>query len=403
MADDEDVSSSQEIDFCTLGMFILDEIHYQPPQPSVYNILGGSGTYATLGARIFSPAPEDSRKVSWIVDVGSDFPEEIVTQLKSWQTSCLFRRDPSRLTTRGWNSFDENEDRAFSYMTPKLRLEPKDLTIPLLSSKAYHLNCSPTRCISIVAHIMSMRRQLYLPKPLFIWEPVPDLCVPSELLNLTNALPYIDVCSPNHSELASLMGDSGIDAETGDVDTAAVERACEQLLESMPLNQTFALVIRAGAKGCYVAKNGGVLKRPKKKKRGHHGRGGLTPDMDMFSLFEGLMNDEGAYDFERRDEEEIDPGIEKWIPAYHTSQEKVVDPTGGGNGFLGGMTVALARGKGLEDAALWGSVAASFAIEQVGVPELGVDEEGMETWNGAQAGERVEELRKRMLAGETNT
>ena len=189
------------------------------------------------------------------------------------------------------------------------------------------------------------------------------------------------------------MGDSdlGLDPETGEVDTLAVERACEQLLGSMPL-QSFALVIRCGAKGCYIAKNGGRSRRPsivKRKRPRNHARGGLTLDMDMEALFAGLMDGEGSFE---RDPVPVDPGIERWLPAVHSDAEKVVDPTGGGNGFLGGLAVALARGKAVEEAAAWGSVAASFAIEQVGMPLLGTDEKGKETWNGVRVEERLREF-----------
>lgn len=251
-------------------------------------------------------------------------------------------------------------------------------------------------------------------KPLFIWEPVPDLCLPTELLNCTNALPYIDICSPNANELAGFLGDSEIDPATGLISTAFIERACEQLLGSMPL-QSFALVVRCGAQGCYVAKNGGRSRRPsaarrkKSKRPANRPRGGLTLDMDMFSLFaDCTTEDDGSFSFER-EEVEMDPGIEKWLPAYFTSVDAekgaVVDPTGGGNGFLGGMSVALARGKGVVEAAAWGNVAASFMIEQVGVParrtEVDVkDASGekakeRELWNGESVEERLEKFRAR--------
>ena len=145
----------------------------------------------------------------------------------------------------------------------------------------------------------------------------------------------------------------------------------------------------------------------KKKKVGSDARnfhGGLQPDTDMMSLFAGLMQDMEDRDnvdeddpFGREVKEiDVDPGIERWLPAYHTDAEKVVDPTGGGNTFLGGLAVALARGKSIEEACAWGSVAASFAIEQVGVPELGKDEEGRETWNGERAEERLKEYVERV-------
>ncbi|KAH7313152.1 pfkB family carbohydrate kinase-like protein [Rhexocercosporidium sp. MPI-PUGE-AT-0058] len=428
MEGEDRIAPDQEIDFCTLGMFIIDEIHYLPPTPPVFNILGGAGSFSALGARLFSPPPL-SRTVSWIVDKGSDFPPSLTTQITSWQTSCLIREDANRLTTRGWNGYDTSQNRAFKYTTPKLRLTTDSLTPTLLLSKSFHLICSPTRCIELVTAILRARKALNksIEKPLFIWEPVPDLCLPTELLNCTNCLPYIDILSPNAHELAGFMGDLGseIDPITNEVSKPWVERACEQLLGSMPL-QSYALVIRCGAQGCYIAKNGGRSRRPskslKRRRPANHARGGLTLDMDMSTLFLGLLDDEGS--LIREEEVPIDPGIERWLPAYFqdtppstTSMSgesdgesligKVVDPTGGGNGFLGGLAVALARGRGVVEASCWGSVAASFMIEQVGMPILSSappsslgegegEESSKELWNNVSVEERLEAYLKRV-------
>jgi hypothetical protein len=132
----------------------------------------------------------------------------------------------------------------------------------------------------------------------------------------------------------------------------------------------------------------------KKRKKKEYVRGGLQPDTDMFSLFAGLLqDDEGVV---AREEIEVDPGIETWLPPYHTDAVKVADPTGGGNTFLGGLAAALARGKSVEEACAWGSVAASFAIEQVGVPVLGTDAEGEETWNCVRVDDRLKEFKERI-------
>lgn len=370
------------------------------------DILGGAGTYSALGARLFSPPPQ-SNSVGWIIDKGSDFPAALEDLISTWETSVLIRPTPERLTTRGWNGYDEHQNRAFRYMTPKKRLTAEDLTPELLTSRSFHLICSPTRCRELVTEIRARRSGLSntdggsLPKPIFIWEPVPDLCTPDELLNCTNVLPLIDIISPNHSELAGFMGDSGLDPETGEISTKAIERACEQLLGSMPL-QSFAIVVRAGEKGCYLARNGGRKRKvrpaaPQRKKPSALLHGGLQPDTDMEALFAGLLQDpEGTI---AREEIEVDPGVERWLPAYHTGDgaaDRVVDPTGGGNTFLGALAVALARGKNLEEAAAWGSVAASFAIEQVGVPVLAQDEDGRETWNGVVVDDRFEEFKTRL-------
>jgi hypothetical protein len=183
----------------------------------------------------------------------------------------------------------------------------------------------------------------------------------------------------------------------------------------MPL-QSYTLVVRAGPKGCFVARNGGRKKKvvanggggggggggeTKPKKKRDHVRGGLRPDTDMEALFAGLMQDgEGRV---AREELEIDPGLWRWVPAYYGEgyaggggEEKVVDPTGGGNTFLGGLAVALAREQSIEEACAWGHVAASFAIEQIGFPVLSIDAEGRETWNGVRVEERLREFQERL-------
>ncbi|KAG6028070.1 hypothetical protein E4U41_000779 [Claviceps citrina] len=395
-------AGNSNVDFVTLGMVIIDEIEFEPPTPPVYNILGGAGTYAALGARLFSPPPL-SRSIGWIVDKGSDFPNDISETIDRWSTAAVIREDHDRLTTRGWNGYTGPADRRlFQYQTPKRRLMADDLTKDLLFSKSFHLICSATRCQELITEIIA-RREAAMPwngthiKPLFVWEPVPGLCVPDELLNCTNALRFVDICSPNHSELAGFMGDDGLDPETGLVSTRSVERACEQLLASMPL-QTYALVVRVGEKGCYIAKNGGRKRRDKSGSpatcRKAYTHGVLQPDTDMEPLLAGLLQDEnGAV---ARQEIEVDPGIERWFPAYHQDKLKVVDPTGGGNAFLGGLSVALARGEKLEDAVAWGSVAASFAIEQVGMPHLQTDHDGIETWNGEQVSERLNDFSRKV-------
>ncbi|KAG5951992.1 hypothetical protein E4U53_001842 [Claviceps sorghi] len=230
-------------------------------------------------------------------------------------------------------------------------------------------------------------------KPLFIWEPVPDLCVPDELSNCLNALQLVDICSPNHAELAGFMGDDGLDPETGEVSARSVERACDKLLTSMPLH-SYALVVRAGEKGCYVARNGGRKRRDKlgnpTENRKAYIHGGPQTETDMEALCAGFAQDnDGAT---AREETEIDPGIGTWVPAYHQDKLKVVDVTGGGNAFLGGLSVGLARGKRLEDAVAWGSIAASFAIEQVGMPHLQIDADGVETWNGEEVSKRLDKF-----------
>jgi hypothetical protein len=97
-----------------------DEIEFPPPKPAVKDILGGAGTYSAIGARIFSPPPW-SQSVGWIVDCGSDFPLELRETIAQWDTGCLMRETPHRLTTRGWNGYGENDFRGTAqHIKPQL-------------------------------------------------------------------------------------------------------------------------------------------------------------------------------------------------------------------------------------------------------------------------------------------
>jgi hypothetical protein len=124
----------EDIDFCTLGMFIigmtvlkvcyefshqtrqrplslyLDEIEFEAPRPPVKDIIGGAGSYAVIGARLVAGC-EASRRVGWIVDAGSDFPPSIRETISAWDTFCVMRETPERLTTRGWNGYGAGEQR----------------------------------------------------------------------------------------------------------------------------------------------------------------------------------------------------------------------------------------------------------------------------------------------------
>ncbi|EAT87060.1 hypothetical protein HBI56_140060 [Parastagonospora nodorum] len=339
------------IDFCTLGMFIIDEIEFPPPKPPVKDIVGGAGAYSALGARLFSPPPK-SKSVGWIVDCGSDFPPELRDFIAKWQTGVVMRETPDRLTTRGWNGYGANEHRAFKYMTPKLRLDHESLAnTPLIWSKSFHLICSPLRCIDLVENILRLRNEASdaasTPRPLFIWEPVPDLCIPEEYENCLRALKHVDVVSPNHGELGGFFGENT--NGTDNVIFPKIEQLCDQWMQSeIGLDGKGGIVVRCGKDGCLVVRH----------------------------------------------------GVRNWMPAYHQSAEKVIDPTGGGNGFLGGLAVGLVRAgdapgiENLEEAAAWGSISASFAIEQVGMPILASDGQG-ETWNGVKVEDRLAEYKNR--------
>jgi sugar/nucleoside kinase (ribokinase family) len=223
----------------------------------------------------------------------------------------------------------------------------------LLASKSFHLICAPKRAIELVQGIKSRRFQFdqTLGEPLFIWEPIPDLCVPAELQNTIKALEHVHVISPNHAELSNLFSVDGI-TQSGQVEHQTIESCTATLLSAVSSERgsSVSVVVRCGKDGCHVSSAGKSV----------------------------------------------------WLPAFHhLTPDKVIDPTGGGNGFLGGLAVGLVRTSDVFEASKWGNVAASFMIEQVGVPVLQSKGDG-EEWNGVVVEERMEEYKKQCTKGESD-
>lgn len=216
-------------------------------------------------------------------------------------------------------------------MTPKLRLDADDLSPQLLFSKTFHLECNPTRAISIVNNISLRRRQSGInDKPLFLWEPDPGVCSPENWKDCLEAMKVVDVISPNVNEAAGFLGRT-IDEE---LPFAELKEQVEILANEY---QSRAAVFRCGKYGCYVATK----------------------------------------------------TVTKWLPAYHQAGEKVIDPTGGGNAFCGGFCAGWVQSGGdFITASTYGNIAASFVIEQFGLPALEYTN-GVEKWNGDTIEERT--------------
>ncbi|KAI5120918.1 hypothetical protein M0805_002898 [Coniferiporia weirii] len=327
--------------FVTLGMFIIDEFEYLDDEgnetgKTLDAQIGGGGTYATLGARIWLP----QNKVGMIVDRGKDFPPEIQSSLLAFGDDMwLFRDDPQRTTTRAVNIY-RGDNRGFKYLTPRQRLTPVDLQGTLLDRPAnLHFICSPSRAHAIMSEVDAVLDW----KPVTIYEPIPDRCIPEELPALVGVLPCIDILSPNSEEALSLLSLPQLATRE------AIEGACSRFLE---------LGVGPGGKGHVVIRSGSL----------------------------------GAY-VASRDR----PG--KWIGAFWTEADggKIVDVTGAGNSFLGGLSAGLSLTQGdVFEAVFYASVSASFTIEQLGLPKMTKNPtDGAEEWNGDDPYRRLKELQAR--------
>lgn len=90
------------------------------------------------------------------------------------------------------------------------------------------------------------------------------------------------------------------------------------------------------------------------------------------------------------------PERHKWLPAFYASDSKILDANGAGKTFLGALTFAMsACGHDVVEASALASVAASFSLQQIGLPNLGSESENEDTWNGDTFARRCETYRAR--------
>ncbi|KAJ3867866.1 Ribokinase-like protein [Lentinula novae-zelandiae] len=323
--------------FVTLGMFIIDEFSYTDSEgkftkSSTFEI-GGGGTYAAIGTRIWLP-PE---QVGMIVDKGYDFPSEIENKLKAYGDQMwLFRPQNEARTTRAMNIY-RGDHRGFEYLTPRIRITPRDLTNTALDRpRMLHFICSPLRASTIISEAEEEGWN-----PLTIYEPIPDRCVPKELPALIRVLPSIDILSPNAEEALSLLSIPIMRP----ISKPLIEEAANRFIQ---LGVKDAVIIRSGELGAYVLrrKTGG-----------------------------------------------------KWVDAFWTETDasKIVDVTGAGNSFLGGLSAGLQIANGdVYEAVFYATVSASFVIEQSGLPAItSSGDRALTQWNNDSPRRRLEALKSR--------
>ncbi|KAJ7781450.1 Ribokinase-like protein [Mycena metata] len=344
--------------FVTLGMFIIDEFSIITATGTSRTLapqIGGGGTYAAIGARIWLPPSQ----IGMIIDRGSDFPPSFESKLAEFGSEMWTYRNQPGGTTRALNTY-QGDQRSFDYITPRIRITPQDLQgTRLENAKTLHFICSPSRA----SVIMSQAREILDWNPIVIYEPIPDRCVPEELGPLVKVLPQIDILrcanfrfyqiifaqisrSPNAEEALSLL------SLPLPPTLELIEEAARRFLEfGVGVDRQGCVIIRSGAMGaCVAMKNQPV----------------------------------------------------RWVPAFWTrkDQAKIVDVTGAGNSFLGGLAAGLLlEGGDIYKATFHASVSASFVIEQEGLPTMSNVNESTQ-WNGDTPQRRLVDLKKRQVEPE---
>ena len=355
------VEAKDDVSVVTFGMLTLDDIVFekvdgQANKNDKTGVLGGAGTYAVIGARMMA-GPRDANTISWVVHVGNDFPASVKDEIDSWGIRTMYIDTLNRPTTKARNSY-RGEDRGFKFTTEKIQVTHSMLDDAQVNAKVFHIIGTPRRCLDLVAGVLARRSAIWNSDPSlarniaqFVWEPMEHSCLPGNMAEFCEVMKVVDVFSPNEIEFAQLIGYGLSGFET--LPTDVMEEQGRQLMTECNLK---ALVVRLGARGVFM----------------------LERRSNLFRCN---------------------------LPAYHNtstqdpSETAVIDVTGGGNAFLGAYCYIL----GIEsddtsnkkpefthfEAAMGGNIAASFVIEQFGMPKRSVLEQGSkmcECWgNGKES------------------
>jgi sugar/nucleoside kinase (ribokinase family) len=172
-------------------------------------------------------------------------------------------------------------------------------------------------------------------RPLIVWEPIPSSCSAQNRMKFVDACQLVDVFSPNHLEMEAVYEEQ----PSGQLNVENLKKYIRYFQNaSIEPDGAGYVLVRAGTEGCVI------------KSRS------MRP---------------------------------YWPPAfYQPGDQKVIDHTGAGNAFLGGFTAGLLQTGCPKEACHFGSVAATFALEQLGLPTRSVVDD-VEQWNGVDVWTRL--------------
>ncbi|ORY24307.1 Ribokinase-like protein [Naematelia encephala] len=355
----------------TLEQFIIDtftqidENGVETPS-DIPDQIGGGGTYMIIGSRMFLP-PE---RLGMIVHHGSEpLPKPMQDKLDSYGPE-IWVSQKSKHTCLGLNRY-RGDHRSFQYLTEPVLLTPKHIFNTPLENPlptTLHVISYPPRIEQVLAEIHEIKSW----SPRIVWEPDAE---PLEVVQRVSG--SIDIISPNHTELFHFL-DLPTTSSSDNL-RESVESALKLFLAGLAQPPKTAVIVRASYLGvCYVTTP--HISIPVSSPS--------TPATSSSSVAPLLAS---GHDI-------------RWVPAYwqvgmEGYKDKVVDPTGCGNAFMGGLAAAFEKNENIdvETAIIWGTVSASYTIEQLGPPVLEVCQDGTELWNGEDPMNRVESLRRRLV------
>jgi sugar/nucleoside kinase (ribokinase family) len=237
----------------------------------------------------------------------------------------------------------------FTRLTDPLPVAVEDLRFhDLIHSKSFHFFGTAAYIKEQTEGIMKLLQKTLLwpdlaKRPFMVFEPVANNCSPSTLDEHLEAAKCVDVYSPNHEELASFFG---VEMPLPS-DKLIIRKQAQVFLDAgIGPEGKGCMLVRCAEAGCLVLSRG---RKP------------------------------------------------AWFDAYYAKDsDAVVDPTGAGNAFLGAFAIGWLKTTSYIEAARYGTVAASFMLEQHGCP-VRSGEGNEERWNGVKVEDRMKEYSRREI------
>lgn len=279
---------------------------------------------ATFGALLFSRQPKE---VGLIVKAGHDFPAALEETFHQWKVDLHLLRQHGRPSARGRVLYGQDaSQRTYQRVTRPMPSTPEDLdSTNLISASCFHFFDTPSTLSDQIHKITDLRLQRGIQeRPIYVWEPQAKSCSAETFESHKALVREVDIFSPNHAELALFFARPN--GGTPLFDKTAVEQQARAFLldaEAQCLSRPLCILIRCAENGCFVLSSS------------HNGQQSA------------------------------------WLPPHHgVGSHSVIDPTGAGNAFLGGAAMGYLKHSDFVTAAAYGSVAASFAVQVVGLPDI---------------------------------
>ena len=306
------------IDLIAFGI-ILDDLVF-PDGRTVMGTLGGGGPQTAFGMRLPALAgwTEESGDVGLVAGIGGDLPDSARAWLAAAGIDLTGVRETELSTPRAWQKLERGGRR-----TQVWRVEGHVISAQLgrtldrvpesyRQAKGFHLGIHPDEpdldFIRQLHHLVGIGIPAY--HPAVSLEPFKPADRPLSDGALRQLCSAADIFSPNVAEAQSLVGNGSPD----------------ELVRRLTDVGASIVALRMGPEGSLVYAGSGAT---------------------HFSSASHL--------------------VPIHVPAIPTN---VIDPTGAGNAYCGGFLAGYVQTGDVLTAARYGTVAASFLVEQVGLPEI---------------------------------